>query len=340
MKMKKLLFLAALGLTATATFTSCEDILGHWEKPTPVTPTPSEPEEESVPGLLTGMFTINASGDKVQFSQGNLQYQASTSTWRFAENQYDYVGDASNGNVYVESTKSNNSSISEFYTGWIDLFGWGTAGHSFTSGYGTAYQPWSTSTTNTYYGPTDGTSGLTGTYAEGDWGSNMGTGWRTLIGGSGGEWEWILGPSSAEPGTNCRTSSTIGTTENARFVKAVVHSTNGVIIFPDEITWNTTTMGTAPTTCNTAGDDFTYPPTDDNWTALEAAGCVFLPAAGYRYGTDVSDVGSFGSYWSSTAKGTTDAYRVPFNSDEVSPADFDYRRYGFSVRLVRPVSVE
>ncbi len=34
MKMKKLLFLAALGLMATATFTSCEDILGHWERPT------------------------------------------------------------------------------------------------------------------------------------------------------------------------------------------------------------------------------------------------------------------------------------------------------------------
>ena len=31
---------------------------------------------------------------KVHFSKGNLQYQASTNTWRFAEKQYDIIGDA------------------------------------------------------------------------------------------------------------------------------------------------------------------------------------------------------------------------------------------------------
>ena len=67
----------------------------------------------SIPGALSGRFTINASGEKVLFSQGNLQYQASTNTWRFATNQYDYIGSA-------------NANISDSYTGWIDLFGWGT----------------------------------------------------------------------------------------------------------------------------------------------------------------------------------------------------------------------
>ena len=38
MKLKQFILLAALGLTATAMLTSCEDILGHWEKPTPATP--------------------------------------------------------------------------------------------------------------------------------------------------------------------------------------------------------------------------------------------------------------------------------------------------------------
>ena len=64
--------------------------------------------------------------DSVYFSQGNLQFNAVqgthavyegteeiAGTWRFAENQYDYVGKA-------------NSNISESYDGWIDLFGWGT----------------------------------------------------------------------------------------------------------------------------------------------------------------------------------------------------------------------
>ena len=50
----------------------------------------------------------------VHFSRGNLQYQPSTDTWRFADRQYDYVGD---GNANISDTT---------YTGWIDLFCWGT----------------------------------------------------------------------------------------------------------------------------------------------------------------------------------------------------------------------
>ena len=419
MKIKNLFLLAALGLMASATLTSCEDILGEWSRPTPTAVTPSaiavtgitldadatinlgetktltatvapdnatdktvswRSEDETVatvadgvvtavaagtatitatandgsgvkatcevtvkiPGLLAGKFTINdnATNNQVQFSQGNLQYQASTQTWRFAENQYDYVGNA---------VGNTTSTVRDSQADWIDLFGWGTAGHSFASGYGEYYQPWATENSDaTKYGPTDGTSSLTGTYAQGDWGTNAisnggnaeNSGWRTLTGGSGGEWEWILGPSSsATPGTNCRTSSTIGGTANARFVKATVHSTKGVIIFPDEITWNTTTMGTAPTTCNTTNNSFTYSPSDDNWTALETAGCVFLPAAGYRgftTGTTVQSAGSRGRYWSSTVNSANNAYFVDFPSGNLSPALYSDRYYGFSVRLVRP----
>lgn len=68
----------------------------------------------SVNGGLTGAFSINASGDIVVFSQGNLQYKAApTPTWQFAPNQWNSIGSA-------------NSSIAEDYEGWIDLFGWGT----------------------------------------------------------------------------------------------------------------------------------------------------------------------------------------------------------------------
>lgn len=42
MKLRHILMMAALNLTAAASLTSCEDILGHWEKPTPVAPTPEE----------------------------------------------------------------------------------------------------------------------------------------------------------------------------------------------------------------------------------------------------------------------------------------------------------
>ena len=77
-------------------------------------------------GALIGTFTINKQGDKVVFSRGNLQYQPSTNTWRFAEHQYDFVGDDYFGNVYIGSEKCNNALISDTYSGWIDLFGWGT----------------------------------------------------------------------------------------------------------------------------------------------------------------------------------------------------------------------
>jgi hypothetical protein len=73
----------------------------------------------------------------VQFSRGNLQYNAALDKWRFALRQYDFAcGD--------------NANASETYDGWIDLFGWGTSG--WNSG-ATAYQPWATNTTSAVYYP-------------------------------------------------------------------------------------------------------------------------------------------------------------------------------------------
>ena len=72
-----------------------------------------KPEQACNVGFLPGRFSVGA-GKQVCFSKGNLQYQASTDTWRYAENQWDRVGD-------------DNANISPTYDGWIDLFGWGTA---------------------------------------------------------------------------------------------------------------------------------------------------------------------------------------------------------------------
>lgn len=66
-------------------------------------------------GAVNAVFTINRLY-KVVFSKGNIQYQPSTRTWRFAEHQYDFIGEG-------------NNNISNSYDGWIDLFGWGT-GHN------------------------------------------------------------------------------------------------------------------------------------------------------------------------------------------------------------------
>ena len=69
-------------------------------------------ESKPVSGTLTGKFSVSTD-KQVLFSQGNLQYQASTNTWQFAASQTEYIGAA-------------NNNVSPTYNGWIDLFGWGT----------------------------------------------------------------------------------------------------------------------------------------------------------------------------------------------------------------------
>lgn len=67
---------------------------------------------------------------------------------------------------------------------------------------------------------------------------------------------------------------------------------------------------------------------------MEAAGAVCLPAAGRRNGSNVSNVGDYGYYWSSSAYDENYAYDVLFNSDDVTPDYHDLRSRGFSVRLI------
>ena len=66
-------------------------------------------------------------------------------------------------------------------------------------------------------------------------------------------------------------------------------------------------------------------------------GVVFLPAAGFRNGSNVLYVGTNGSYWSSTAGNSNNVYDVNFNSGSVDPATDGLRYLGFSVRLVTEV---
>jgi len=62
---------------------------------------------------------------------------------------------------------------------------------------------------------------------------------------------------------------------------------------------------------------------------------IFLPAAGFRnLSNGVLDIaGIFGYYWSSTPRGTTDAYYFSFYSG-LADGSYHYRNYGFSVRCV------
>ena len=252
---------------------------------------PIIPDSPILPdGALPGLFSVSATR-QVRFSQGNLQYQASTNTWRFAEHQYDYVG-------------SDNRSISSTYSGWIDLFGWGTGSNpTLSSSYPEDY----------------------GTFV--DWGSNaiINGGnttnlWRTLTSA---EWEYLL---NTRPGASSKLGS------------GNINGVGGLIILPDS--W------TLPSECSFASgfaiiNPYHYPDWKHNsytlaqWAQMEAAGAVFLPAAGRRKGTDFDNVGFHGYYWSSTPYSKNDAYHMYFSSYNLIASINCSRSYGYPIRPVQ-----
>ncbi|MCQ2309917.1 MAG: hypothetical protein MJZ78_08080 [Bacteroidales bacterium] len=198
--------------------------------------------------VLAGEFTVDASETKVCFANGNVQYQASTKTWRFAEHQYDFVGNSSYGTVYAGGTKCDNSEISSTYEGWIDLFGWATSGLKYNESF-THLQPYETGETSSSYKAYD--SSVKNLYDDpgrtADWGRNFDDEWFTL---SKDQYNYLL---------KTRTVQFVDATGTVHdgFRYSVVKisdvlgasSTNddvsGVLLFPDVFRW-TSDMGVMP----------------------------------------------------------------------------------------------
>ena len=137
------------------------------------------------------------------------------------------------------------------YEGWIDMFGWSNGD---ANNFGV-----NASNDNKYY---------TGTFV--DWGTKMGEGWSTL---SKEQWDYLLNERDASLKQIAKVGDMLG-----------------IMLFPDE--W------TLPTGCepvntlnhdpedgeNTKYDFYSQNYTLAQWTELEKAGAVFLPAAGRRTG--------------------------------------------------------
>ena len=287
--------------------------------------------------VIPGAFSVSAT-KKVFFSPGNLQYQASTGTWRFAPNQWEAIGNNA-GNNNFESDRSTQSA-------WIDLFGWGTSGWNNTNTY---YQPYdyigTVGSSYAYgYGPKyvvlyqgKFDKSLVEEFANSDWGvyntiEDYGTGWRTLTGGTddSSEWKYLF---------VTRSASTINGTENARFCKAVVNGINGVIVFPD-VYVHPSTVG-YPNYINNSSSEASWSLVStfslEAWNEMQAAGAVFLPCTGYRnYSSNKPSYdATYGCYWSSTVNTVANAYAL-----KVGPLvsiDGAAKRSGCSVRLVKDV---
>lgn len=279
---------------------------------------------KNVPQAI-GQFTINEGGDKVGFAPGNLQctvasgptdtYNYTGSDWCFADNQWDYLGSTDSANSFTVGKK-------------MDLFGWVGESASYDT-YGLCSN---TDANNAYYGTSDSDALQT------DWGdipgvvSVCGDGWFTL------DVDQVVYLFNTRT-----TGATVNGVPDARFtgasIRTDVSAVNGIILFPDGyaggtpsgVTWGTVNPATGKgsfnfnTTCTAAG-----------WASLEAAGCIFLPASGYRSGAGTNSFGSVGLYWSSTAYSTLCARYVYFNSSNFLPQNKNsYRCDGFAVRLVK-----
>ena len=264
-----------------------------------------ELEHPRVKGALPGIFSVSAT-KKVNFSQGNLQYRPRIKTWRFAVNQYDIAG-SDNNNVYMQA----------YCSSWVDLFGYGTSGWDGGAG---RFMPYETTTNNTEY--TEATDGndLVDFYANADWGfynpiingGNQTALWRTLTYS---EWTYLL---TQRP--------------NASQLQgmATVESTTGYIILPDEwvcpagLSFVNTTSSYTVNVYNAA-----------DWATMEAAGAVFLPAAGIRVSSATSDIGILGNYWTASHVNGTTGYSVHIEANQNIMQNSVTYSTGCSVRLVR-----
>ena len=278
-----------------------------------------------------------APGKQVVMARGNVQatLAASKWSWAFAEHQTDYIGTTG------ANDKINGVGTLSVASGTIDLFGWnGDSSPNYSFGI-------NNSTTAADYGNV-ATEGL-----RIDWGAipdlmdKYGAGWRTPTIN---EWGYLF---------NTRSGATVNGVANARYTRATVMDNpatdiststtpagiHGMLLFPDDFvvpeglsanfTWGAHINSDANTNSDELGHWNVFAKmTDDDWGLLEAAGCAFLPAAGYRTDAAVSYAGIDGLYWSSAPHSATRTYNVRFRAMGTYIKN-DRRYYGFSVRLAR-----
>ncbi len=247
---------------------------------------------------LPGAFSISAD-KQIAFSRGNLQYTQSTATWSFAENQYDMIG----------TDNVSDGALADK----IDLFGWSADNET---------AKWGISTSTDY-------SDYLGDFV--DWGKNIGDGntYRTLTYD---EWKYLL---------NSRTNAD----DKKGVVRINLNSNgtqyaNGLILLPDSWVCSEGVTFTSGFSSEWSIDAYaTYQTlTLAEWQKLEAAGAVFLPASGCRYGSGMYYVRFYGYSWAATPNVSGCARHLDFNSGYAATGYGSDRRYGFPVRLVQDVS--
>ena len=190
-----------------------------------------------------------------------------------------YKKEPSNPNVKADEA-SDNANASSTYSGWIDLFAYGTSG--WNSGVA-KYQPWTGSLSDdvylieSYWSQYFHFGDLTGEYAYADWGVYNQIGeyapgtWRTPTHD---EWIYIV---SQRP--NADSLRGIG----------MIDGVPGFILLPDNSRWDSLPFNPGlieiadmnwSIVSNNTIDYAINPYTSAQWEDMERAGAIFLPAAG------------------------------------------------------------
>lgn len=230
---------------------------------TPFSYTASNARGKKLTSALTlGAFS-RATGKYIVFAPGNLWAMTldlgDTWTWEFTANQYDYVGDKPANNAIIDNGKVSNN-------GSIDLF---------------AY-----STDNNYYGIDTYEGGnFTGSFK--DWGENQITyneityqpnTWRTI--------------SNEECNYVFNSRKNVGFSSYA--YGKVLDTNYGTYLFPDN--YSHPVGLPAITGINTYGTADINTFNSSQWLEMQAAGCIYLPAAGCTDLGSPFDINASGSY--------------------------------------------
>lgn len=267
-------------------------------------------------GASNALFSV-AENKQVRFSRGNLQYKASTGTWRFAEEQYQILGDS-------------NLNISPTYDGWIEFLCWGTSG--WNSG-ANCYMPYTVIGMNDdFFVGGSYENDLTGEYANADWGvynaisngGNQAGMWRTPTEA---EWRYLFFE-------RANATEKFGWAHIAENVD-VEHNYRGLVILPD--TWTLPEGLTFKNASESHVNEYTLP----EWRKMEAAGAIFLPAAGSRGENRMYYVWSTGLYWASTYANISPDYVTALSfgvgASSINIGDGVNRGTSASVRLIQDV---
>ena len=305
MMKNRFLFVAMLFAALSFGFVSCEnpddDKFGNSTEQSDDNETPDSGDDDSdTPSVGIGTFSV-AADKQVTFSKGNLQFTQSTDTWSFASAQWEIIGtdNVTGGEVEYDATYGYSREGTAL-ADKVDLFGWSTGATNFGLRTSTSSGDYSSSFV--------------------DWGTNqigddVPNTWRTLTYD---EWNYLR---NRRP--------------NASLLRGVaqVNGVNGLILLPDGVTGVTFQSGFN----SERGVDYyaayqTF--TADEWSKMEVAGAVFLPAAGGRVGSGVGSVQIGGGYWSATEGNGGDAGFLGFDSGGALMGDGG-RDDGVSVRLVK-----